>query len=269
MSKSLTRSVALWTSLLASAASADTQFLSLTPTYIPSFFGLGVGSYPDYLGSDDYVVGAAPIARYSFGEQRYVSLEVNYATVNLLEDRNWRLGPAGMYRFAREDVEDDVVSRLPDISGSLEIGAFAAYENVREDPRDRWSVGASFTHGVTGDNNGYTLAGSLRRWMPVGKYAALGLSLGTTYGSSEYMDTYFSIGSKGAADSGLAAFDAGSGVRDVRATVVFIQPLSREWQIGGGFLYSRLLNDAADSPIVSDRGDRDQFVFGLGVTRAF
>ena len=83
------------------------------------------------------------------------------------------------------------------------------------------------------------------------------------------MDTYFSIGPQGATDSGLAAFDADAGMRDVRAMVVFIQPLSRDWQIGGGFLYSRLLNDAADSPIVSKRGTRDQFAFGFGVTRAF
>ncbi len=174
-----------------------------------------------------------------------------------------------MYRFGREDVDDPVVDRLPEINGSVELGGFVSYQNVGDDPRDRWSFGTSFTHGVSGDNDGYTIAASARRWMPIGQFSALGFYAGASYGSSDYMDTYFSIGSKGAADSGLPVFQAGSGVRDVRLSVVYIQPLSREWQIGGGFLVSRLLNDAADSPIVSERGDRNQIVFGFGISRAF
>jgi hypothetical protein len=104
--------------------------------------------------------------------------------------------------------------------------------------------------------------------MPVGRFSAMGLYLGTTYGSSDYMHTYFSVGTIGAADSGLDMFSAGSGIRDVRMSAIYIQPISRKWQVGGGCLFSRLLNDAADSPIVSERGDRNQLAFGIGVTTA-
>jgi outer membrane protein len=261
--------IGLVSAVSATSPRADTQFLALTPTYIPNYFGLGAGSYPDYIGSDDSTAGVAPFGRLTFGEQRYVSLEVNYLSINLLEDRNWRFGPAGMWRFGRDDVDDPVVSQLPDIDASLEIGMFGAYEFVGEDPRDRWWIGGNLMKGITGDNDGYTLAASVRRWMPVGRSTALGFSLGTTYGTSDYMDTFFSVDAGGAAASGLDAFSAGAGVRDVRVTVALMQPLSREWVIGAGFLYSRLLNDAADSPIVSVRGDRDQLVFGIGVARAF
>ncbi|MEM6887765.1 MAG: MipA/OmpV family protein [Pseudomonadota bacterium] len=256
-------------SLVARSAGADTQFLTLTPSYIPSFIGLGAGSYPEYLGADEQKFGVAPFGRFSWGEQRYVALEVNFATINLIEDRNWRAGPAGMWRFAREDVEDPVVNLLPDVSGSLELGGFAGYEDVGDDPRDRWSVFGNFTHGVTGDNDGYVVGVSARRWVPVGRFSALGFSFATSYGSSNYMDTYFSVDQHGAVASGLDFFDAGAGVRDVRIAAVYIQPLSREWQVGGGFLFSRLLSDAADTPIVSERGDRNQLVFGIGMTRAF
>jgi outer membrane protein len=248
---------------------ADSQFLSLAPTYLPSYVGLGIGSYPEYYGADENVIGAAPIARYTFGEQRYIALEVNYARLNLLEDRNWRFGPAGMYRFGREDVKDDVVDKLPEIDGSFELGAFGAYEEVGKDPRNRWVVGASFLHGIAGDNDGYTVSVNFNRWIPVGRYAALGLYTAASFGSSDYMSTYFSVTPAGAAASGLPVFGAGSGMRDLRFGAVFIQPLSREWQVGTGFLYSRLLGDAADSPIVSERGDANQFVFGFGFTRAF
>lgn len=245
------------------------QSLGLAPSAIPNYLALGLGFYPDYIGSDDYVLGVAPVGRLSWGEQRYVSLEVNYVSVNLIEDRNWRFGPAGMWRFGRKDTEDKVVDRLPEIDGSLDLGAFGAYEYVGTDPRDRWWAGAHVLHGVTGDNDGYTVSGSIRRWMPVGRFGAFGASLGATYGSSDYMDTYFSVSQHGAVDSGLPIFDAGSGTRDVRLTAVFLQPISKEWILGAGVLYGRLFGDAADSPIVSDRGDRNQFVVGFGVGHAF
>lgn len=267
--KQHTKAIVLAAFLSAGSAHGDTQLLGLAPSYIPNYFALGLGSYPDYIGSDDNVLGVAPVGRYTWGEQRYVSLEINYVSVNLVEDRNWRFGPAGMWRFGRDDVEDEVVSALPDIEDSLELGIFGAYEAVGSDPRDRWWIGANITQGVTGDNDGYTLSGSLRRWIPVGRFSAFGVSLGTTYGSSDYMDTFFSIDPEGAADSGLPIFDAGSDVRDVRVTAIYMQPINRKWVLGAGFLYSRLLGDAADSPIVSDRGDQDQFVFGVGVARGF
>lgn len=269
MTKTSIGKTSLCAFLLAGSVSADTQFLSLAPSYIPSYFGLGVGSYPDYVGSGDNTVGVAPFGRYSFGEQRYVALEVNYATVNLIEDRNWRLGPAGMWRFGRDDVDDNVVDRLPEVDDSLDLGFFGGYEQVGTDPRDRWTLSGSFLQGVAGDNDGYTIAASVRRWMPVGKFSAFGLAIGTTYGSGDYMDTYFSVNARGAADSGLAVFDAGSGIRDVRVTAIFMQPISEKWVLGAGALYSRLLNDAADTPIVSERGDRDQVVFGIAIARGF
>ncbi len=194
---------------------------------------------------------------------------VHYLSINLIEDRNWRLGPAGMLRFGRKDVKDPVVSKLPEIEPSLEIGFFGAYEVVGTDPRDRWWLGGNLTHGIAGDNNGYTAAVSLRRWLPVGRYSALGFSLGTTYGSSNYMDTFFSVDVSGASASGLPVFQAGSGIRDIRATTIFMQPINKKWIVGGGILYSRLLNDAKRSPIVSERGEREQLVFGFGIARGF
>ncbi|GAA6159009.1 hypothetical protein NBRC116589_11830 [Ruegeria sp. HU-ET01832] len=256
-------------SSLGGSAYADGQFVGMTPSFIPSHFGLGFGSYPEHIGSEKNEIGFAPFGRYSWGKNRYIALEVNYASMNLLEHRNWRFGPAGMWRFGRKDVDDPVVNELPDIDGSLEVGFFGAFEQVGEDPRDRWWFGGNITQGITGDNNGYTITASVRRWMPIGRFSAFGLSLGTTYGSSDYMDTFFSVDTTGSDASGLPVFQARSGIRDVRVAAIFMQPVSRKWVIGGGLLYSRLLEDAANSPIVSQRGDPDQLVFGFGLARGF
>ena len=43
---------------------------ALLPAALPegNLVAIGVGMYPDYIGSDDYTVGAIPLARYQFWE---------------------------------------------------------------------------------------------------------------------------------------------------------------------------------------------------------
>ena len=52
----------------------------------PNFIGFGVGPYPDYLGSSDFRVGAAPIGRFSLGGSRFVRLMASEIRINLLDD---------------------------------------------------------------------------------------------------------------------------------------------------------------------------------------
>lgn len=66
--------------------------------------------------------------------------------------------------------------------------------------------------------------------------------------------------------SGLPVFDAGSGIRDIRVWAVGIVHLSKKWHAGAGLLYSRILGDAGDSPIVDERGSKDQWIYGVRST---
>jgi outer membrane protein len=243
---------------------AQSAVIDFTPDYLPNYAGVGVGLAPDHIGSDDMRFGAAPVGRVSWGE-RYVDVIANFASANLLDHPNWRLGPAAALRLSRDDVEDPLVDRLPDIDATVEIGGFVAYSiDTEDDPRSRLRVGASVTHDVLGEHDGYVAAASVRKWIPVGRFAAFGLALGTSYGSGNYTDTYFSVTPGGAAASGLPVYEAGAGFRDIRVTAVLVQPISETFVIGAGVLYGRLLGDAADSPIVRDRGSRNQLIFGVG-----
>ncbi|QIE41859.1 MipA/OmpV family protein [Meridianimarinicoccus aquatilis] len=268
------RRIAIIASALLSAgttpAFADFDMLTFSPTYLPNYGVLAIGAVPDYIGSDEYFIGAAPAARVSWG-QRYVDLTVSFMTVNLIDDPNWQAGPAGQYRFARRDVKDPVVALLPEIDGTIELGGFAAYTAAPtpNEPRDRWRISASVTADVAGRHDGYVTAVSGLRWLPVGRYSLLGLSIAASYGSENYQDTYFSITPSQSAASGLSIFDTGAGMRDVRAAAVFIQPISPEWSLGAGAIYSRIVGDTANSPVVKDRGSPDQLVFGFGAARIF
>jgi outer membrane protein len=256
--------VAAHVALVGGVAAADAALTDFEPDYLPNFAGLGPGFVPDYIGSDDYRFGVAPFARVSWGE-RYVDFIANFARANVLEHENWRFGPSGTLRLARDSVEDDVVDRLPDIDATLELGAFVGYVvNTGDDPRNRLRAKISFTHDVLGESDGFVVAASLKKWFPVGRFGAFGVSVGTTYASDDHADTYYSVSAAGSAASGLPIFSAGGGLRDARVTAVFAHPISESVILGAGALYGRMLGDAADSPIVSDRGSKDQFIVGVG-----
>lgn len=52
--------------LMISVSTTQTQENAFVVDNMPNTFGVGVGISPDYPGSDDYAVGAAPYGRYTF-----------------------------------------------------------------------------------------------------------------------------------------------------------------------------------------------------------
>ena len=49
----------------------------------------------------------------------------------------------------------------------------------------------------------------------------------------------------------------------------YVYSLSREWNLVFAVTYTRLLGDAADSPVVDDEGSENQFMGGILVTYTF
>lgn len=267
MQKFITRIVSMLTALGICTTTAHAEGGSFVPPQYSNFMSFGVGVLPDYIGSDDDFVGAAPFGVLSLGDNKFFSILANSVYLNLSTNENLRFGPTGTYRFGRDDdIDDKVVSRMEEIDDTVEVGGFAGYMiQMSDDIRDRFTFGGQVAFDVGGEHKGYVASVNARRWLPVGRFGVLGLAVATTYGSGNYIDTYFSVSSADSATTGLPEFDAGDGFRDVRVQAVFIHPVSKNWVVGAGAMYSRLLNDAADSPIVDDRGDKDQIVYGLGI----
>ena len=236
----------------------------------PNFVGFGVGSYPDYLGSDDAAVGVAPIARLSLGGDRFVRLLVNDIRVNLLDDPNWRLGPAGVWRFGRDDVDDPVVRKVHEIDDSFSLGLFGGYVwRDAADVRKQAGVGGWALGDVSGVDGGWTAGLNAYAMQPVAPMVSIAGGAAFTYGSGNYMDEYFGVTASDSLASGLPVYTAGGGMRDVRGWVTAVVHLGPQWHVGAGVMYSRLVGDAADSPIVADRGSANQWVYGAGALYAW
>ena len=258
---------------LAAAGPATAQelvdVLASTPE-IPNFAALAFGSAPEFIGAEDRMTGPFPLLRLQQpGSPRSFSLLGTVATSNILDHPVLRTGPTAIYRLGRSDVTDAAVAALPEVDASLDLGwTFGAEFVDPGDPARRIRGDMNFRHDVTNSHGGYVVGAGVSAWTPT-PFFLLGAYASVTWGSDDYMGTYFGVDPSGAAASGLPAFDAGSGARDATLGLVAIVPVSARMVVGAGVIYGRLLGDAADSPIVAQRGSRDQVLYGFGVGWVF
>lgn len=235
---------------------------------VPAIIAVGLGSAPDYRGSDDNAFGIFPYFRYQFlGQERYVQLLANELSLNLLNSSKFRFGPVLNYHFGRDDdIEDDVVKRMREIDDTVEAGVFG--DMVWRDPanpRNRFIVGASVLQDIGDESDGWRARLSARWWRQVSRAFDLQLGAGLIYADDDYNDTYFGVNADNVGTSGLPLFTADSGVNEYYLTVGGMMYLSKTWVAGAGLRASKLAGDAKDSPIVEDRGDDTQLIFGVAL----
>ncbi len=212
--------------------------------------GAGALITPKYEGSDDYK--ALPIPIISLGTQGgRVTVDgadsVKYAIV---KEGGLEVGPLVGYRFGRDEDDGPLLAGLGDVEGGLVAGAYAKY---RIGP---FYIGTSYHHQLTGDDTGYEIklkAGAERELSDRLKVDA---SVGATYSSDEYMDAFFSTN----------AYNADAGFKSVYANLGMTIVLSDRWEARLKGTYTRLLDEAGDSPVVESK---DQFMGLVGLAYSF
>ena len=228
--------------------------------------GLAAVALPDYEGSDDYTFAPAPMLQYKFSGERYVQLIGNKAFVNVLNHPNIELGAKAVYRFGRDDVDDDVVDLMRDVDDSFELGGFVGYrKSFNNDMRHRMNVHFDVTQDVSDGHEGLVAELAGIYWRPVAKPFDIGFRGNITYASDDYMSSFFDVTASDSAASGLSTFDADSGFKDIGLAVMGLYHFSQNWHLGGSVQYKRMLGDAEDSPVVSVRGSKNQLFAGLAV----
>ncbi len=255
--------------ILSLASVAQAQDSPFNIENVPNVVGVGIAMLPDYPGSDDYMVGGAPFFKINIDSQfeYYLRLLATDLQLNLINHPIFRFGPAFNYRFGRnDDVEDDVVKKMKEIDGTIEAGAFMGIELVDKDnPRQRFLSQVEFLSDVGGEYKGYNVSLSASYWFPVHKAVDVTFGGGITYADGNYMETYFGVDQKNADRTGLPVYEADSGLLMARINTGAVLHLSMSWHLAAGLQYRPLLDDAADSPIVDDRGSTSQWIYGLGV----
>ena len=242
------------------------QTSSLVIDTEPNYVGVALGIAPDHPGSDDYQFVAGPFGRYTFKGERYVELIATQLSANLIDHPILRLGPAANLRFGRDDVDDPVVDQLTDVDTTLEIGLTGGIEiDNASEPRNRIRFAADFLYDVGDGHDGYVFNMGLRYWRPVSNPIDLGFGIGASYASGDFMSSFFSVTGDDASRSGLQAFNADEGFKDVTAFLALVYHLNPNWHVATGLRYQHYVSAAADSPIVETRGSENQFIAGIGV----
>jgi outer membrane scaffolding protein for murein synthesis (MipA/OmpV family) len=222
--------------------------------------GLGVGMAPDYEGSDD--TKAVPMFMFShmYDSGRYVKLMGPNMKVNLLANKHYSLGPVLNYRMARDDVDNSRVDDMRDIDGALEAGVFAGLDinNVL--------LGIEVLADVSNEYDGWLIQPYMGYRIKATPNLTILPTFFVTGADADYMHTYFGVNNSNRGSSGLQSYSADSGVKDLGLNVVANYTPWEQWGIMGVLSYKTLLNDAKDSPVVDDEGDKNQFVLGVMAT---
>lgn len=244
--------------------------------------GIGAAYLPDYEGSDHYVFSAAPGAIGSVGGFNFV-VAGNRASVDLIPNgggSRWDIqaGPIGVINLSRattSGIEDPRIKALGKVGYALELGGYVGIgkTGVVTSPYDKLSLSLSYRYDVTGKHDAGILQPSINYLTPLSRKTAVAMFVSAEHAERGYAETYFSITPQQSLASGLPTYNARSGWKNWTAGVIGTVSLTGDLLHGvklvGGGVYRGMLNDFADSPVVSVAGSRSQWMGVLGVAYTF
>ena len=256
---------ALWTPVAAVAADMPPVVKAPPPAYDWTItLGAEGRVEPIFQGSKRYELHPYPL----FDLRRYGTPERFHGPrdglgVGLIEGSNFLIGPVGQLKMQRRERDDTVLTGLGDVPWALELGGFAEYWwmpwlRTRAEVRQ----GVTGHHGVVAD----LFADAV---VPVNPQLTLSGGPRVTLATGAATRPYFSITAVQSAASGLPIFDAEGGVRSVGAGTQARYFWTQQFATHAFVEYERLTDDAANSPLVTQRGSPNQFTIGLGATRSF
>lgn len=233
----------------------------------------------DYFGAGAWQVGGAVVAMPRFeGSKNYRAIAFPFAApagiseggglvearaaddvrLRLLRAQGFEFGVLGGYRFGRDAGDSTKLAGFADIQGGLVLGAYAGYR------MGSTFLSASYHQQVTGDDTGGVVRLMAEQTMRLDARTKLVASIGTNIASQDYMRTYFGVTP---AQAGLLpAYAPSAGFKDVFAGLTASFELDRRWTLYLTGRYTRLVGDAADSPVIDTP---NQLFAGAGLSYKF
>lgn len=255
--------------LFSAATSAFAQAPVVAPPQRDWSLSLGgsLGYVPKYEGSSNYKLRALPYVDANYKDVVFVRGLA--AGANLLRisgprpSDGLRMGPIVRYGFGREESDDEALRGLGDIDNAIEAGAFASYS--------AGPVGADLTvvKDLASGHDGVLADAGIAWRGNISPRMRSSVRASTTWANGTYMSNVFGISPVQSARSGMRVHDADAGFKDVGLSLSLSYGVTQNWSVSGRVSYSRLLGDAADSPIVADRGAKNQVGTFLTVAYGF
>jgi outer membrane protein len=207
---------------------------------------------PVFEGARNYNAHILPSI--DFRWKRLVFFHDNSVKVDFLQKPWASLGPIITYSSGRKESSSPALAGLGNVGKGIEVGGFA--ESVLGPIALRFDLQKE----VAGGHGG--LIGHFTAGFRVYKDDKLSIFPGAriSYGSGKYSQSFFGVTAAQSALSGLPAYRAGSGLKDIGLGVITNYLISDHWTFSSVTAYSRLLGGVAASPLVKERGSANQFM---------
>ena len=166
------------------------------------------------------------------------------ASAELFSSEKLRAGIALRIDRGRNSSDIDGLEDLPDVPATVRARAYASYALTPQ-----WTLAATIAPDLLGRGGGVvgTLDAGWRT--PLGPAAECYAGAGLSLANASYMQSYYGVSAQTAAATGRTAFDAGAGPSGARLGAGFTAAITSRWIAFGGVGVTRLLGDAAASPL--------------------
>jgi outer membrane protein len=217
---------------------------------------------PNFEGGKKYLLSASPII--SLGKAgptaRFVSRNDNISLA-LVDDGGVRAGLTGKFLFSRSS--DDELKGLDPVRWGGEVGGFFEFY-----PTDWLRARAELRHGIRA-HNGFVADITADAFYDVTPNVRISGGPRVSFASSGYFDAYYGVNAQEAVASGLSEYYPGGGLKSTGLGGAISWKVTEPMTASLFGEYSRLMGPAADSSLVKERGDRNQFMIGVSTTYRF
>lgn len=223
---------------------------------------IGPAYRPEYFGGNKSEVGLYGDVRLDYDGKLFAGLRDGVGLV-LVDQGDLKAGPRMFYRFGREANDSAALTGLQDIDDAIELGGFMSYV------WRQWEITATLGRDVSDAHDGWVGEGKMMYEMQVSPELKVKFGPSATWANQNYMRSFYGVTATESAATGLRAYDPKSGFRDVTLGVEGEYSLDADWSLNFEARLSKILQDAADSPLVEDRGDDLQLFIGGGAKYNF
>jgi len=157
----------------------------------------------------------------------------------------------------------DTVEGLHTVGTTVEAGL-----SIAADITPRFYAHAEFRRGI-GGHRAWTGQAGLDYIFRNGDRWLVSAGPRLTWGNRRHARAYFGVSPLESAETGLPVFDPSSGIQSAGALIGGLYQLDRRWGLAAYGGYSRLVGDAADSPVVRRFGSRSQWSTAFALSYTF
>ncbi|MGO1078939.1 MipA/OmpV family protein [Inquilinus sp. CA228] len=222
--------------------------------------GLGAGVMPDFVGGGELRVEPIPIVGVRFGDIAFAATGRGIGA-NLVRFSGLSAGPFLDYSLGSK--RSRAADGLDDLDGTGLAGLFVRYSLAP------FAIEGRVGHSFAGDFDGYvaTLSGVMAFELAEGWRGRVGAT--ALWGDGGWSDAFFGIDDGEASRSGLPAYRPGAGIQEVSLFLGSAYDITPSISLVGYVRVSRLVGEAADSPIVEAEGEAGQIAAQLGLVYRF